>query len=293
MAQWGEMIHSGIAGWVARERDAQRRWVAAPEHTWEGVGEIEIDPADEYSLWAKRGRGILISSREGKTADPSPAPKVLAAGELRLEFCIPTESNSGVYLLGQYEIQIVDSHEQADDELTYESCGGIYARWDAEDEDAVRGLRAAHERGAAARRVADARPGVPGAAVRPRGEQDRERALRERAAERRAGSTSGSSAPGRRAGRGATSRSRGGRCGCRATTVRSRTGTYGSGRSSSRRRMRARGRGADRAAPRRSPGRRRGDRLTGVDPGAAPLSTATAPLTITNGMPIGNWRGSR
>ena len=42
------------------------------------------------------------------------------------------KSNSGVYLLGQYEIQIVDSYGLPDDELAYGSCGGIYARWIAE-----------------------------------------------------------------------------------------------------------------------------------------------------------------
>ena len=131
MAQWGELIHSGIAGWTARQRDADRRWIAAPDHTWEGVGEVEIDPADDHCLWAKRGRGILLNSREGKTADLFSQAE-LGSCELQLEFLIPVKSNSGVYLLGQYELQIVDSHGLPDDELTYRSCGGIYARWNAE-----------------------------------------------------------------------------------------------------------------------------------------------------------------
>jgi 3-keto-disaccharide hydrolase len=131
VAQWGEMIHSGIAGWIARERDGDRRWVAAPDHTWEGVGEIEVDPTDDNCLWAKRGSGILLSSRDGKTADLFSRAE-LGSCELYLEFCIPVESTSGVYLLGQYEVQIVDSYGLSDDELDYASCGGICARWVAE-----------------------------------------------------------------------------------------------------------------------------------------------------------------
>jgi hypothetical protein len=131
MVQWADMIHTGIAGWVARQRDADRRWIAAPDHTWEGVGEIELDPADDHCLWAKRGSGILLSSRDGKTADLFSRAE-LGSCELYLEFCIPVKSNSGVYLLGQYEIQIVDSYGLPDDELKYGSCGGIYARWIAE-----------------------------------------------------------------------------------------------------------------------------------------------------------------
>ena len=132
------MIHTGIAGWIARERDADRRWVAAPDHTWEGVGEIELDPADDRCLWAKRGSGILLNSREGKTADLFSRAE-LGSCELYLEFCVPVKSNSGVYLLGQYEIQIVDSYGRPDDQLTYSSCGGIYARWNAETRTAYDG----------------------------------------------------------------------------------------------------------------------------------------------------------
>lgn len=121
---WAEMIHTGIAGWVARERQPDGRWLAAPEHTWEGVGEIEVDPADDRCLWAKRGPGILLSSREGTTADLFSRAE-LGSFDLALEFLIPVESGSGVYLLGQYEMRLADTHELADDELTDEACGGI------------------------------------------------------------------------------------------------------------------------------------------------------------------------
>ena len=131
MAQWGEMIHTGIAGWIARQRDSDRGWVAAPDHTWMGAAEVELDPADDRSLWAKRGSGNLASSGDGMTADLFSRAE-LGSCELYLEFLIPMESSSGVYLLGQYEIEIADSSGLPDDELTYGSCGGIYARWIAE-----------------------------------------------------------------------------------------------------------------------------------------------------------------
>jgi len=128
---WGEMIHNGIQGWIARERDADRRWVAAPDHTWMGAAEVELDPADDHDLWAKRGSGNLASSGDGRTADLFSRAE-LGSCELYLEFLIPMESSSGVYLLGQYEIEIADSYGLADEELTYEACGGINARWDPE-----------------------------------------------------------------------------------------------------------------------------------------------------------------
>jgi hypothetical protein len=118
------MILTGIAGWVPRVRQPDGRWLSAPEHTWEGVGEVEIDPADDRNLWAKRGPGILLSSREGTTADLFSRAE-LGSFDLYLEFLIPVESGSGVYLLGQYEVRIADTHELAEDELTDEASGGI------------------------------------------------------------------------------------------------------------------------------------------------------------------------
>jgi len=125
---WAEMIHTGLQGWIARERDAQRRWVAAPEHTWIGAVEVELDPADDHCLWGKRGSGNLVSGGDGRTADLFSRAE-LGSCELYLEFMIPMESRSGVYLLGQYEIEIADTADLADDELTHESCGAISTRW--------------------------------------------------------------------------------------------------------------------------------------------------------------------
>ena len=48
--------------------------------------------------------------------------------ELSLEFLMPTGSNSGVYLQGRYELQLLDSWGHA--RPTFSDCGGIYQRWD-------------------------------------------------------------------------------------------------------------------------------------------------------------------
>src|SRR5688500_16557149 len=131
---WADMIHNGIQGWIPRERDAEGRWTAAPDHgldphalvghTWMGAAEVELDPADDRDIWAKRGSGNLASWGDGRTADLFSRAE-LGSMELYLEFMIPVESSSGVFLLGQYEIEIADTHELSDDELTDESCGGI------------------------------------------------------------------------------------------------------------------------------------------------------------------------
>jgi hypothetical protein len=51
-----------------------------------------------------------------------------------VEFVVAQRSNSGVYLMGRYEVQVLDSWGVA--ELRYGTCGGIYARRvDGEDVD--------------------------------------------------------------------------------------------------------------------------------------------------------------
>lgn len=44
------------------------------------------------------------------------------------EFMIPTGSNSGIYLMGRYEIQILDSHGK--DKPGPGDMGGVYQRWE-------------------------------------------------------------------------------------------------------------------------------------------------------------------
>ena len=48
---------------------------------------------------------------------------------VHVEFRIPKGSNSGVYLMGRYEIQIFDSFGKALKDMTFADCGGVYQRW--------------------------------------------------------------------------------------------------------------------------------------------------------------------
>jgi hypothetical protein len=77
---------------------------------------------------AAPGTGAFLNSPAAKTSDLFTEVEH-GDCELHIEFCVPQGSNSGVYLQGQYEIQILDSWGQPDDQVTFSSNGGIYARW--------------------------------------------------------------------------------------------------------------------------------------------------------------------
>jgi len=49
--------------------------------------------------------------------------------EAHIEFCIPSKSNSGIYFMGRYEVQVYDSFGVAKDKYPGIECGGIYPRW--------------------------------------------------------------------------------------------------------------------------------------------------------------------
>jgi len=98
-----------------------------PLGDWATTDEVALDPADvKRLLWS--GAGVVaVNGEKGKTVH---LLTVQEHGDARvaLEFMVPQGSNSGVYLMGRYEIQILDSWGKT--ELKYSDCGGIYQRHD-------------------------------------------------------------------------------------------------------------------------------------------------------------------
>jgi len=95
-----------------------------PQGTWAVVAGVKLDPANPKAFVAESGQGVMLNSPGGKTND---FLTEMEHGdcELHVEFCVPKDSNSGVYLQGRYEVQILDSFGKK--ELQYGDCGGIYA----------------------------------------------------------------------------------------------------------------------------------------------------------------------
>lgn len=117
-------------------------------HTKESYNEPDFQRSlSEAVIWSAQGRrpskavsiefklpagwkqeGDEMSNGDGRAAHLV-STEPMGDGLYHAEFKIPTGSNSGVYVLGRYEVQIFDSHAKADDELTFADAGGIYQRW--------------------------------------------------------------------------------------------------------------------------------------------------------------------
>lgn len=93
---------------------------------WFVVGSVRLKEGDPRSFSWAEGQGIMVNGKSGKTSD------ILSRVEhgdakLHVEFCVPQGSNSGVYLMGRYEVQVFDSWGV--EKPKYSDCGGIYQRW--------------------------------------------------------------------------------------------------------------------------------------------------------------------
>jgi hypothetical protein len=99
-----------------------------PHGTWQVEGSVALDPSRPEHFAISPGARILVNNPKGPTVNLISVPE-FGDIELHVEFCIPKHSNSGVYLMGRYEIQIYDSYGVEKDEYPGIECGGVYQRW--------------------------------------------------------------------------------------------------------------------------------------------------------------------
>ncbi|HEX2751229.1 MAG TPA: DUF1080 domain-containing protein [Verrucomicrobiales bacterium] len=106
---------TGLKGWKT------------PHGTWQTVKAVSLDPANAKAFRTEAGEGVLLNSAAGHTGDLFTEADH-GDCELHVEFSVPKDSNSGVYLQGRYEVQILDSFGKKDEALNYGDCGGLYER---------------------------------------------------------------------------------------------------------------------------------------------------------------------
>lgn len=97
--------------------------------TWAMAEEIQGNPQEMKWKSVSPGEKILYNGAEGKAANLV-SKNAWGDVEIDVEFMIPKGSNSGIYLMHRYELQILDSFGRADNDLTVHDCGAIYERWD-------------------------------------------------------------------------------------------------------------------------------------------------------------------
>lgn len=100
----------------------------SPTGDWLAAKGVWLDPTDQTKFAIAPGHGVAVNGATGRTVELVTEAE-FADVELHVEFCVPRHSNSGVYLMGRYEIQVFDSFGVAQDKYPGIECGGIYPRW--------------------------------------------------------------------------------------------------------------------------------------------------------------------
>jgi hypothetical protein len=113
------------SAWIELPTDtADAAWRDGPKRGWSAVADVHLNADNNRLLVGDPGQGALLSRGDSDLYTASDYGDV----EVRLEFMIPRNSNSGVKLNGHYEIQIRDTHGKPIDQLTGDDCGGVYPR---------------------------------------------------------------------------------------------------------------------------------------------------------------------
>jgi hypothetical protein len=99
-----------------------------PTGEWLVARAVSLDPADPKKFVITPGTGILVNGPKAKTTDLTTEAE-FGDAQIHVEFCVSKHSNSGIYLMGRYELQVLDSFGVAQGEYPGVECGGIYPRW--------------------------------------------------------------------------------------------------------------------------------------------------------------------
>ncbi|MGY8719718.1 MAG: 3-keto-disaccharide hydrolase, partial [Verrucomicrobiia bacterium] len=109
----------------------------SPSENWVLASNIGGDPRRSKELTGVPGTGVLVNVAPNKSGDHLTSTWEHGDIELSFEFLMPQESNSGIYLMGRYELQLLDSWGV--EEPGVHDCGAIYERWITEKKEGYEG----------------------------------------------------------------------------------------------------------------------------------------------------------
>ncbi len=127
----GLMIALAVAQWPLAQNKVDLSSLTFSEHptsNWHIAGDVRADLNKNDVLIYSPGTGILVSQAEdGKHGSDLIFNTSHGDADLELDFMMAKKSNSGIYLQGEYEIQLLDSWDVVNPSSG--DVGGIYERW--------------------------------------------------------------------------------------------------------------------------------------------------------------------
>ena len=115
---------------------AMTRWDSASLNGWGSTSSVALHVNDATKLFVSPIQGDAVihnvaNDPTGKQKDAFlTSVESYGDAQIHVEFLLTEGSNSGLYLMGRYEIQLRDSYGTANDALKYNDSGGLYQQWD-------------------------------------------------------------------------------------------------------------------------------------------------------------------
>ena len=121
----GKAVFNGkdLSGWKFKDQGGAGAWKV--------VADVKLDPSDPKKLvgtgeGSGGSGGVLLRGPFDHGSDVY-TEQAFGDCDLHLEFMVPKGSNSGVYLMGEYEVQVLDSFGKPDNRLGQGDVGAIYS----------------------------------------------------------------------------------------------------------------------------------------------------------------------
>ena len=101
-------------------------WKSSRESNWQIAGDAVADMDKNDALTASAGTGVLVNLPDKANRSNLVSANEYGDVDVSFDFMMAKHSNSGFYLMGRYEIQLLDSWGVKNPK--YSDCGGIYKR---------------------------------------------------------------------------------------------------------------------------------------------------------------------
>jgi hypothetical protein len=115
-----------LAGWKFKDEAGAKAWKVVPDAILDPADPKKLVPADATATGGASSTGVLLRGPFDHGSDVY-TEQTFGDCELHVEFLVPKGSNSGVYLMGEYEVQVLDSYGKPDDQLGQGDVGAIYS----------------------------------------------------------------------------------------------------------------------------------------------------------------------
>ena len=110
-----------LSGWTVTDKDRAALWSVAQT--------VQLDPKNPKALapsgQPQDGKGVLVAQLKDFQGTNLVSDRKFGDCTIRLEFLLPKEGNTGLFLMGLYELQLTDSFGLAADKMQEGDMGGI------------------------------------------------------------------------------------------------------------------------------------------------------------------------